>query len=432
MKVHVQPAPRQLAWCVLAYRAEALVKNLLILIAAYWVLIHVVVLGLWWAHLRFWRRLGVTLPYEAVEELVMPDGGVIELRRVGRSQLEGAEGEVSNVPVLMIHGLAMNHRNHDTSEDFSFARYLRNEGRDVWLLTLRSGRAARRHPRELLFGNPTTDFASMVQHDLPVAVHEVLARTGQPQLDVAVFSMGGMLLYAGLDRTVDSKLVRRAAVFASPAKIRPLGALNLSRFLPRSLALSVPMTLMTRSFAFAPRLVPSLLWRRLYNPRNVDAKVERAMLWDVWQDIPGRLGNDFVRWSSTNQGELTVDGVPVLPGLANVTVPACFFAGSVDWLAPIYTVHAGFEAWGHKAGKVDKHFVVLGRQTGTCDEYGHCDIAFGRHVKKEVFEPAARFLRSGVLRLPASATVTELHEAELHEVRELSTDYDAVNASPAQ
>lgn len=386
-------------------------KNLLILVFAYVVFFHLLGLALWWAHLRFWRRLHVPHEYEVAETLLLADGGTIELRRIGRTKLDGPEGESSEVPVLMVHGLAMNHRNHDAAEESSFARYLRQQGRDVWLLTLRSGRAMRslRRPRELVFGHAGSDFASMVKHDLPVAVNEVLRRTGKPQLDFAVFSMGGMLLYAALDRTVDSKRVRRAAVFASPAKIRPLGALNLSRVFPPSWAPSVPMTLMTRSFAFAPRLVPSFLWRRLYNPSNVDAKVERNMLWDVWEDIPGRLGNDFVRWSSAG-GTLTVEGQPVLPGLANVQVPACFFAGSVDWLAPVYTVHAGFEAWGKDQPNLDKHFVVLGKQTGTCDEYGHCDISFGRHVKKEVFEPAARFLATGHFRMPSSSTALVVDE----------------------
>jgi polyhydroxyalkanoate synthase len=388
------------------------VTNLLILIGAYYVLFHLLGAALWWVHLRFWRRLSVALPYETVDELTLPDGGVIELRRVGRSP-HASLAESSDVPVLMVHGLAMNHRNHDLAEEVSFARHLRNEGRDVWLLTLRSGRSSRsfKQPHQWVFGPPQSDFAAMVQHDLPIAVREVLARTGQSQLDFAVFSMGGMLLYAGLDRTVDSKLVRRAAVFASPAKIRPLGTLNLTRFLPPALALSVPMTLMTRSFAFAPRLVPSFLWRRLYNPRNVDSKVERQMLWDVWEDIPGRLGNDFVRWSSQD-GVLTNEGVPVLAGLADVKVPACFFAGSIDWLAPVYTVHAGFEAWGRNVPSLHKHFVVLGRQTGASDDYGHCDLAFGRHVKKEVFEPAARFLATGMFRMPMGAPAFAAYEED--------------------
>jgi polyhydroxyalkanoate synthase len=398
------------------------VTNLLILIAAYVVFFHLLGAALWWLHLRFWKRLSVTLSYEAVETLVMPDGGTIELRRVGRSELSGAEGESSDVPVLMVHGLAMNHRNHDTAEEISLARFLRGQGRDVWLLTLRSGRPSRslRRPREWVYGPAQSDFAAMVKYDLPIAVREVLARTGQPQLDFAVFSMGGMLLYAGLDRSVDSKLVRRAALFAAPARVRPLGALNLSRFLPAALSPSVPMVLMTRSFAFFPRLVPSVLWRRLYNPRNVDAKVERSMLWDVWEDIPGRLGSDFVRWSARG-GALTVDGTEVLPGLSQVNVPACFFAGSVDWLAPVATVYAGFDAWGKDVPNLEKHFVLLGRASGTRDDYGHCDIAFGRHAKTEVFEPAARFLASGELRMPRTSAATELEADE----------FESVHASPA-
>jgi hypothetical protein len=66
--------------------------------------------------------------------------------------------------------------------------------------------------------------------------------------------------------------------------------------------------------------------------------------------------------------------------------------------------------------------VVLGRASGTRDEYGHCDISFGRHVKTEVFEPAARFLATGVFRLPRVAAAAELE----------SEDFEPVHASPAQ
>ncbi|MDB4977560.1 MAG: lipase, partial [Myxococcaceae bacterium] len=243
------------------------------------------VLAVWSVHLWFWRRrLSVPLEYSATEKLVMPDGAVIELRRLGASSTVGARGESSPVPVLLMHGLAMNHRNHDTAEGTSFARHLRDQGRDVWLLTLRSGFS----PLSV-FGHPKADFASMVEHDVPHAVATVLARTGQRQLDMVGFSMGGMLLYATLDRTVDSRRVRRAAVFAAPAKIRPLGILNLSRVLPRGFSPTVPLRALIHTAAFAPRLVPSFLWGRLYNPKNVDPKVERGMLVSVWEDIPGRL-----------------------------------------------------------------------------------------------------------------------------------------------
>jgi predicted alpha/beta-fold hydrolase len=113
--------------------------NLLLLIAAVTLLVWTVLLGLWWAHLRFWRaRLHVPLAYEHVEEIAMPDGGTIELRRVRAPGQDAHEG----CPVVLIHGLAMNHRNHDTAQDSSF-RFLSERGRDVWLITPLRGRAVR-------------------------------------------------------------------------------------------------------------------------------------------------------------------------------------------------------------------------------------------------------------------------------------------------
>jgi pimeloyl-ACP methyl ester carboxylesterase len=200
-----------------------------------------------------------------------------------------------------------------------------------------------------------------------------------------------MLAYAGLDRTVDARLIRRAVVFASPGKIRPLGVMGAFHFLPPALSPTAHLRYGLGAIAFAPRLVPSTLMRRLYNAQNVDPRIERGMLCDVWENIPGRLGADFTRWAK-NGGDLIVDGVPVLNGLAKLHIPVMFFAGGVDWLAPEYTVRAAYEAWGSEVPGLDKHFIVLSRDQGMQCDYGHCDIAFGRNAPKEVFTPAARFL----------------------------------------
>ena|GEM_PF-498788 len=343
----------------------------------------------WRLHLAFWSpRLGNSPAYAELEEHTLPDGGVIALRRIRGGASPEATAASARVPVLLIHGLAMNHRCFDLDET-SLARHLAREGFDVWLLTLRSGRSYLSP-----FGPRHCDFASMVAHDLPFAVDAVRARTGKPQVDVAGLSMGGMLLYAGLGRSLAQDKVRRVIVFGSPGKIRALGPISLSRFLPARLALGVPMRAWLRTVAFAPRLVPRLLWRRLYNPANLEAPFERRMLWNVWENIPGRLGHDFVSWSAAG-GAITVDHTPVLAGLAHVDVPALFFAGSVDWLAPVTCVRAAYDAWGSALPMVDKQFVVMGRETsGASCDYGHCDLILGHNAAREVFEPAVAFLRA--------------------------------------
>lgn len=338
----------------------------------------------WRGHLAFWsRRLSRSAEYAELEEHTMPDGGVITLRRIAAG--DNAHGS----PVLLVHGLAMSHHCFDLEEE-SLARHLQREGFEVWLVTLRSGRSYLSP-----FGPAHCSFAAMVEHDLPFAVDTILARTGKQQLDIAALSMGGMLLYASLGRSLAQDKVHRVVLFGSPGEIRPLGLLSWSRFMPARLAMSVPLRGLLRTVAFAPRLVPSFLWRRLYNPANVEPRYERHMLWNIWEGIPGRLGRDFVTWSA-GRGVVTVKGgESVLAGLSHVDVPVLFFAGSVDWLAPVHSVRVAYEAWGSALSMVEKNFVVLGRDThGTAHDYGHCDLIIGRNALREAFEPATRFLRA--------------------------------------
>jgi polyhydroxyalkanoate synthase len=341
----------------------------------------------WRGHLSFWsRRLALAPLYAEVEEHTLPDGGMITLRRVARTADAERNAPSSRVPVLLVHGLAMSQHCFDLEQQ-SLTRYLEREGFDVWLLTLRSGRTYLSP-----FGPKQCDFAAMVSHDLPFAVDTILARTGHSQVDIAGLSMGGMLLYASLGRTLHQDKVRKVVVFGSPGHIRPLGPLNLSRFMPATLALSVPMRAFLRTVAFAPRLVPGLVWKRLYNPQNIESQFERRMLWNIWEGIPGRLGRDFVTWSARG-GVISVNDAPILDGLAQVEVPALFFAGSIDWLAPVSSVRAAFDAWGNGLSMVEKRFVIMGRETsGATFDYGHCDLILGRNAEREVFAPAVAFL----------------------------------------
>jgi polyhydroxyalkanoate synthase len=348
-----------------------------------WLLVlALLVLAAWWAHLRFWsRRLSVQLSYELEETLRMPDGGRIMLRRIG-------SGSSAQPPVLLVHGIAVNHRNNDLLPERSFARFLAEQGRDVWLLTLRSGSGARTL-------RSRAAFKAMRDHDLPRAVAEVLSRTGHSQLDLCCYSMGGMVLYAALGRTLDPAQVRRVVAFASPGQVRPLGILNLARFIPRALTPPVPMRLVTRSLAFAHHLLPRTSLDFFYNPTNVPAHYARVSMMDLFEDIPGPLGADFVRWSA-DRGRVTVDGELVLEGLRAVNVPACFFAGTRDLLAPAELVRAAHDAWGRDHPDVEKQFFVR-------EDYGHGDFALGSAALEDVYVPALAFLdtTTSVQRLPA-------------------------------
>ena len=334
------------------------------------------------AHLRFWRRrLSMPVPYEHVEQVATADGLPIELRR-----LPAPGGRASGPPVLLVHGIAVNHRNNDPNPERSLARHLQAAGRDVWLLTLRSALGS-----PSVFGDQRRTFRAMCAHDLPAAVRHVLAQTDSAQLDVCGFSMGGMVLFAALERTLPQSCVRRVVILGSPGRVRPLGALKFARWLPRRLTPTLPIRALSGSFAFAFGALPTLFKRFFYNPDNVSPQVAQSCMIDLFEDLPGPLGADFVRWAY-NGGQLDVGGRPVLAQMGALRIPVHFFAGSADLIAPPDTVRAAFDAWGSQSPELEKEFTLLCTRHGARGDYGHGCLAFGRHAVEEVYEPVRRFL----------------------------------------
>ena len=325
------------------------------------------------------KRYRLDIPYTLVERLPTPDGAAIELRRLP------GEVDTSKPPILCVHGIAIDHRNNDMSESVSIARALRTSGRDVWLLTLRSGmeNASWAHGRRVRFD-------AMARHDVPMAVAEVRKRTGAAAIDYVGFSMGGMLLYAALGRTLAVEAIRRVVILGSPGKmLPPMRVLSLLSRVPRWLVPPMPLRIASRMVAFMAETVPTPIHGMVYNRRNVGPGLTAPALMTI-RDVPQPLMADFAGFLAED-GLVRFEGAPSLEGLKHVSIPVRFFAGAGDRIAPPESVRAAFDAWGSDEKDVDKQFTVLGEKENGAN-YGHGDLAIGRNLARDVFTPVLAFL----------------------------------------
>jgi pimeloyl-ACP methyl ester carboxylesterase len=343
-----------------------------------------IVIGLVVAHVAFWRRrLYVPAHYEHEQVLDTEDGCTIVLRRLPRP-----DGPVVGPPVLMVHGLCANHRNNDLVPDHSIARHLREAGRDVWLVTLRSGLLARSWR-----ARARVRFDHMVEHDIPLAIREVLRRTSASQLDYLGYSMGGMLMYAAIANPDVCAQVRRVVVVGSPPILRvPWGlrlVMKLGAWLPHNLVPTVHTRFYAGAVAFASELVFTPAHRVLAGERAAIRRglVAQAMV-SALADIPGPLAADFCAWQARADGHVTYRNTPVLQLLPAAEMPVLFIAGALDPLGRVEAMRAAFESW----GAPEKQFLVLGRAHGARSDYSHGDMVLTAHAREEVFEPIARFL----------------------------------------
>lgn len=330
--------------------------------------------------------------YVLEEVLRTADGALIELRRLPAPPA----GPAPLPPVLLVHGIAANHRNLDLRADVSPARRLAALGRDVWLLTLRCGRQQPRH------GGSRACFSGMARHDLPLATEAILARTGAAQIDYVGFSMGGMLLYAALGRAVPEERIRRAILVAAPGRVSLPAWLGL---LPRAVVPRVPSRLIGRALAGVGGRAGSPWLDGIVDRAAAAPGLLRMLLVDCLVDVPVELCRELISWAAAG-GEITVDGERALEALAGAEVPALFIAAAGDRIAPVAAVREAFDAWGRDRPRVAKRMLVLSRLAdhATCGalagtaprgggaDHNHWDLMVGASPAVEVSEHIAAFL----------------------------------------
>ncbi len=345
-----------------------------------------------WAHHAFWTwRLRVVTDYAELHRVETPDGSAIELRRLRAAEAPSPPPAAGLPPVLLVHGLATSHRNHDLDPDFSLARHLEAAGRDVWLVTLRSGREDLRRSEA-----KRIRFEPMVRYDIPLAVDHVRERTRADRVDYIGFSMGGMLLYSAIERTVPASAFRRIVIIGSPALVElPLRWLRVFRRVPRWIVPGLWFRVAARMYAFMADWFPTPIHRIVYNPANVDPGKAPLAMANALADVPAELHADFAEWA-LGDGVIRIDGEPVLDRLERVPVPVLFFAGCADRLAPPATVRAAYDKWGAAVNPPpDKLLRLLGCEAGHPHDYGHGDMVIGRHVREHIFGPLTEFLAEG-------------------------------------
>jgi predicted alpha/beta hydrolase len=328
------------------------------------------------AHVAFWTWY-LHVPRTPDEEhfATTEDGWRLALGRY-RPRVDAGKRE----PVLLCHGLGANAYNVDFDQERSLARWLATRGWDVWVMEVRGIGRSRRPPPG--WKRREWSFDDMVRLDIPAVLDLVRAKAGAARVHWVGHSMGGMLGYAFLQGPGADK-VRSLVAVASPATFEhasalplPVGLLRRFRGLGR-----VPQRSLARWLA------PFAGWFHVPGSDvalakgSLEGRIVRRVMANLAEDLPYGVAAQFAEWLRVGDFRDVAGKRSWRDGLAGVSTPTLFVAGTVDRLAVPGAVRAGFE----RLGTADKEYRLLGKAYGQAADYGHGDLLLSRHAPAEVF-----------------------------------------------
>lgn len=285
-------------------------------------------------------------------------------------------------PVLLVHGIASNHRFWDLDREHSFALWLQERGWDVWLLDLRG------HGNALYDGDGRRQYSGWTvddygRHDAAAAVDYVRACTAYDQVAWVGHSMGGMVgaIYAvsgGEPSLASLVAVGSPAAFSleDPLVKVAQGALASGG--------TVLWWVETPVFAAAAAdlggAVPGRLHERLYNPANFEPDTIDRMLRSITAPLSREEMRHFARMLDAERFQSADGTVDYRAAMGGLTVPTFAIGGAADRIVPAERVRAYAEAVGGP-----HEYWLAGRDSGTRHDYGHLDLGLGEHAETEIF-----------------------------------------------
>ncbi len=277
--------------------------------------------------------------------------------------------------VLLVHGIASNHRFWDLDADHSLAVWLAERGFDPWLLDLRGHGNARmgldQHPQ--VSGWTVDDYGLF---DVPAAVTRVQAITRQRRVAYVGHSMGGMVgaIYAASGGARD---LASLVLVASPGAFS--GDDDLIRMAKAGFDVGGTALLWFETGVAAEAaaalgpLTPGQLQYRVYNPDNLDDDTEAALLRTVVSPISRDEMQHFSRMMKHGRFESADGERDWLQAFGEVETPTLGIAGGADQIGRPAWVRTLAEATGGPSAFVE----VPG--------YGHVDLGLGEAADEDVF-----------------------------------------------
>jgi lysosomal acid lipase/cholesteryl ester hydrolase len=338
--------------------------------------------------------------------------------RLGIRHIAPAVPDPRKLPVVLCHGLGLNGTFWTITDDH-LPSQLAARGYDVFIVDLRGSGESRNLGRldeinswlretpflELGAGRWTVD--EMAFYDVPAVLDYVRGATGRDRVNWVGHSLGGMLMFAFLERSPEAY---RVANFVGMGSTITLTETPQRDMLRANRGLRVLGSLVSTG-----RLGRPLMYFRLpgldridqfyYTSENVDKRTTSRFYGYTLED-PGRSAlrqlDPYLEFGHFVSADRTFDYSTTLN---RVGTPTLMIAGEDDVMSDLPSTERTLD----ELASPDKTLMRFGKRDGHVGNYGHCDLVWSRYASREVFPPLIDWLdrrQPGIVPVPEAPPQT--------------------------
>ena len=297
-------------------------------------------------------------------------------------------------PVLVIHGIASNHRSWDLTKERSIADVLQVTGFDTWLIDLRGHGEAMvlTNGAKQRYGWSIDDYGA---HDLRAAIQHIQQVRGGGKVALVGHSMGGMVAAAyhghhGDDAVSALVIVGSPIEFSERDFMMNIGDLAMKMgSVWRSLAMHTGAEILGQ----IPGPVPLHGEGILFNPKNLAPEIRTLML----QNVVSPVSRDEMKQFSQifKHGKfISADGtIDYGMALSTMNSPLLAISGGSDKIVPPDRV----SPWVDAVATTDTTYIEASMEHGFSADYGHLDLIMGDAARHEIHEPIRQWLSDRIV-----------------------------------
>ena len=288
-------------------------------------------------------------------------------------------------PVILCHGLGSNHTCYTPGPFNSLAKFLADEGFDVFTIDLRGrGLSSKPNSRRGKTLDENWTFDDYVTYDLPAVIKYVRRETRSEKINWVGHSMGGMVIYAYLQQHPDGGGVKCATAISSPG--------NMTR---------------VKQYKFVSKIAPLFLRGKIFHSRELVRLIAPFSYIVPYEKFGMKRG--YVPWIAANCVSNTSTNVMRQFRHWAMNTTFCNNDGSMVYSegfhkikTPLMTMVASGDFIAHPAdilyvaerlNGVQHRHVFFSKKKGSIGHYDHNSIIMGEPAQKEVFPKVAEWIR---------------------------------------